>query len=56
MALYLNVFTRMHKNDINNYKKGQKDDTTNSTAQKKRSHAMKMIPRLETLKISTIVQ
>ena len=35
-------------------KKGKKSDTINSTAQNKRSHAMKMILRPGTPKISTI--
>ena len=48
------VCIKMLTNDINNDQKGKKDDTIDSTAQKKRSHAMKMILRPGTPKISTI--
>ena len=44
----------MFTNDINNDQKGKKADTIDSTTQKKESHAMKMILRLGTPKISTI--
>jgi hypothetical protein len=50
------VCINMLKNDINNDQKGQRVVTTDSIAQKKKSHAMKMIPKPETPKISTIVQ
>ena len=55
MALHLNAFAlKILTNDINNDQIEQRDDTIDSIAQKKRAHAIKMILRPGTPKISTI--